>query len=247
MNNLAKFFCLDESSDVPVSTSSGPLITTSSAFLWPGVHRFNGVNYDCSRQGLYRFKAAGNAFYVNKVCWAQNKADVDIYALMSAIQWNHVHGVADNNYSHQATANAGVYRKWRSQCGYIAAFSGWLVSVGTLLSYRVVNVSTVSNFNGYDDGHVILETYHSDGWRMWDLTNGCYFRNSSGKHLSTSEFIAHIASNGPMPEKVKLDGNDRRWQSESAGSLDLGLYGEFEMGTPEQVEAWYRRIFQSIV
>ena len=247
MSNLAKFFCLDESSDVPVSASSGPLITTFSAFLWPGIHQFSGVNYDCSRQGLYRFKAPGNAFYVNKVCWAQNKADVDVYALMSAIQWNHVHGVADNNYSHQATANAGIYRKWRSQCGYIAAFAGWLVGVGTLLSSRMVNVSTAGPKNGYDDGHVILETSHSDGWRMWDLTNGCYFRNSSGKHLSTSEFIAHIASNGPMPEKVKLDGNDRRWQSESAGSLDLGLYGEFEMGTPEQVEAWYRRIFQSIV
>lgn len=54
-----------------------------------------------------------------------------------------------------------------------------------------------------------------------------------------------------MPQKVRLDGDDSRWQvspiAVSGGVLDLGLYGAMVIGDPTQQEAWLRRIFQSIV
>jgi hypothetical protein len=243
---MSKFYVHDEQSDIPVA-SDGVALPSGSAFMFPGTYIVNGVSYDCSRQGLYRwFIPAG--YFVNRVVVGSG-ASLDAYAVISAISWNHVHGTNTeygfDSASLQAMSNAGRTVKWAARCGYIAGMIAWLMpQLG--VSARVLNVSTAGAKNGYDDGHVVVETLHGAGWRMWDITNGCYFRNSAGKHLSTAEFIAHIANGAAMPELVSLD-YDQKYNHDYAGNLDLGLYWQWVLESPAQSEAWYRRIFQSIV
>jgi hypothetical protein len=110
---------------------------------------------------------------------------------------------------------------------------------------RVLNVKTLQTLNGYDDGHLILETKHGTEWRMWDMTNGCYFVDANGKHLSTAEFMAAIANGGAFPQKVRLD-YDNKYTNDCAGILDMGLYWERTLNTDADAEIWYRRIFQYV-
>lgn len=248
---MSKFYVHDEQSEIPLS-AGGAALPSGSTFMQPGVYAVLGKSYDCTRPGLYRWFDPSGVF-INRIVSVSPVGGLDIYAAISAISWNHIHG-SSTEYGFDGTAmqnmsNVGRYRKWSARCGYMAALGAWLFpQLG--VSARVLNVTTVGPLNGYDDGHVIFETLHSGEWRMWDITNGCYFRNASGKHLSTADLIAHIANGSPMPERVRLD-YDTKYSHDAVpvgtGLLDMGLYWQRTLETQEQIEAWYRRIFQSIV
>lgn len=244
---MSKFYVHDEQSAIPVTTG-GVALPAVSAFMVPGIYVLNGVSYDCTRQGLYRWWDPTVFNFANRIVVGSGST-LDSYAVISGISWNHIHGIGTeqgfDSASLQAMSNSGRVVKWSSRCGYIAAMCAWLMpQLG--VSARVRNVSTAGPKNGKDDGHIIFETLHGSDWRMWDMTNGCYFRNAAGKHLSTAEFIAHIAGGGAMPERTRLD-YDFKYNHDYAGNLDLGLYWSWMLDTMEQSEAWYRRIFQSIV
>lgn len=211
-----------------------------SAFMRAGIYTLGGETWDCKRQGLYRFMVSGEQFIRNRIVVDD---PIDVYALISAICWNHVHGSGDEGYDNQTLSNMGRYQRWRLRCGYIVDLVLWLLpQLG--LSGRKINVYTREPRNGHDDGHVVLDTAHG----MWDFTNGCYWRDAGGKHLSTTAIIRHIANGGPMPERVFLDGDSRRADAEIADmpagpAFDLGLYNELVV-LPD-FEAWMRRIFQA--
>jgi hypothetical protein len=242
---IAKFMLLDEESDIPVSLVVGGALPYGSAFMAAGHYVVNGITYDCTRQGLYRWWNPTGQF-INRIVIGYNSA-LDVYALISAISWNHTHGTGTEQGDYQTISNVGRYRKWVMRCGYAAGLVNWLLPQVGGPGVRIVNVSTTGAKNGFDDGHVVVETRHGAEWRMWDLTNGCYFRNSAGKHMSSSDLISWFSANPTgMPEEVRLDA-DMRVSSDVGGSLDIGLYWKYMLETPVQVEAWYRRIFQSIV
>lgn len=237
---IAKFFLFDEVSDVPLAPS-GAAMPTGSAFLAAGNYSYGGVNWDMTRPGLYRFLFPNGVMF-NRVVYG---SPLDLYELFSAMSWNHVHGTDDNHSDYQVSCNNGRYRHWRMQCGFVAGLCAWLMPQFGV-STRVVNAVTLATKNGFDDGHIVFETYHSGAWRMWDLTNGVYFRDSNGVHLSTAAFIAQIAGGGAFPEVVSLS-DGHKINSQTAGTIDLLAYWQMLLRRPDQREAWYRRIFQSIV
>jgi hypothetical protein len=240
---VSKFYCLDEVSDVPLMGGGNPMLF-GSAFMAAGIYTLGGQSWDCRRPGLYRFMLDGEQFFRNRIVAG---SPVDLYALISAMCWNHMHGSADETTDFQGLSNKGVHQRWRLRCGVIVALAVWLLPQLGQPS-RSVNVITTGPLNGFDDGHIILETLHGSSWRMWDLTNGCYWTDASGNHLSTAQFIAAIANGGAFPTKVRLDGADKRWDAETAqvagGVLDMGLYGDIVVAP--NMEAWFRRIFQAI-
>lgn len=239
---MAKFMVHDEVSDIPVTTG-GVALPTGSAFMYQGIYIVNGTSYDCSRSGLYRWFSSSGQF-INRVAWSSS--NFDIYAFLSAVSWNHVHGLQTEG-DYQLMANAGRTRKWSARCGFIAGMCAWLIpQLGQGISARVINVKTLEALNGYDDGHLVLETLHGAQWRMWDMTNGCYFKDENGKHLSTAEFMTAISNNGNFPEMVRLD-YDHKYTNDCAGVLDMGLYWERTLNSQENIDTWYRRIFQAFV
>lgn len=241
----AKYFCFDEVSDVAVLPSGGTTMPTGSAYLAVGIWTYGGKTYDMTRPGLYRIPyGAGGVF--NRIVY--DGTPVDVYPMLSAIGWNHVHGTDDNSATMQNMSNAGMLRMWRAQCGPISAMCAWLIPQfnSGAIQARTRNVETLGTKNGYDDGHIVLETKHGSDWRMWDMTNGCYFRDALGVHMSTAAFVAQIAGGGVFPEKVILT-PDKRVNSQSVGVLDLRAYCDVHLRTEAQKEAWYRRLFQKIL
>lgn len=251
-----KFFCLDTVEEIDEYVGVTTAIPTTSMYSLPGYYEFNGKKYDMTREGLYRisgFNSSGTFFIYNKIIVNGWSGTSDIYNIMSAISWNHVHGTDDNSSNYQVVSNAGSHRKWRSQCGFISGMIHWLMpQIGH--TSRVLNVITSGTQNLFDDGHIIVETQHNVGttsspvyeWRMWDITNRCYFRDSVGKHMSTSEFVSQIASNGTFPEKVIISNSDKT-NSDSVYGVDLHCYQDMLFSTYAEQEDWYRRIFQTIL
>jgi len=228
-------------------TTGGSAMPFGSVYMLAGTYTLGGQSWDCTQPGLYRFMVEGEMFFRNRIVVDVN--NLDMYALMSSVCWNHIHDDKDETTDWNGLHAKGRYQKWRLRCGFVTDMMVWLFTSGGLpWPSRKINVRTLGPLNGADDGHIVIETLHGSDWRMWDLTNGCYWRNSAGKHLSATEFIAHIANNGPMPTKVLLDGTDRRWNTGgvavSGGVLDYSLYGELIIDADP--EAWFRRIFQAI-
>ncbi len=248
MSIFAKFYQGSEVSDVPVLTSGGVPMPTNSAYMTPGIYSFRGYVLDCTRTGLYVIRTEDSPNFVNKIVLGS-----DIYEIMSAICWNHLHGTADNSWpTWQELSNRGRWGTWRLTCGYISGMVDWLMpQIG--VSSRVLTVITLGPKNGYDDGHTVIETFHNGKWCMWDLTMKRYFVDANGQHMSTAELIAAIANGGAMPQHIDLAPGAPRVSSDVAninnGSnvLDYRRYWENFVSTPQQIEDWYRRCFQSFI
>jgi len=241
---VAKYFINETTEDLTPTTGGTPL-PGGSTFMLPGVYTLGGQSWDCTRAGLYRFKMENEAFFRNRIVAG---SPPDLYAVVSAVCWNHIHGSADDVIGNlQPVSDKGRFFVWRMRCGYIGNFMAWLLPQYGM-TVRQVGVSTLGPTNGYDDGHQVLEVFHGGKWKMFDITNGRYWKDANGAHMSTSEFIAAIAGGAPMPECVLLDGKQRRWDHEGVpnGTLDMGLYGELCIGTEAQMEAWIRRIYQKV-
>lgn len=249
--NRSVMFLYDSVNDVPIPMQDIPIaasavdgaMPTGSKYVRAGRYSYNGVNYDMREEGRYVFFRS-NGTHFNVIVINYPYANMDLKKCIAAISGEHVHGTTDNHTGYQSTSNAGRYRKWHMQCGYIAGMIHWFFP---LLGHttRVVNVSTLETpLTGFDDGHVVVETKHGLDWRMWDITNGVFFKDpTTGAHLSTAQFIAQIAGGGTFPTVVRLDGSDK-YNAQSAGSTCLGTYHDIFTWTDAQKEAWYRRIFQ---
>ena len=243
MTILAKKF--DGAGAAPVATSSPAMaLPTGSVWMATGLYSYGGQVFDCTEEGLYRFFNPTTGATTSRLALKNFTGGANLYKVLEGVCWNHVHGAQDTGTSWQAMSNAGMARKWRAQCGTIVGLMVWALNQFGFTA-RSRNPTTLEPLNGYDDGHVVLETQHGSDWRMWDLTNGVWYRNASGKHLSTTEFVQAVTAGGALPEAVLLC-PFRQNNSDTTGAIDLAVYGDMKTLTPAEREAWVRRIFQSV-
>jgi len=217
----------------------------TSVMMAPGIYQFEGSGYDCRQAGLYLFmKDAITAPIYARLVYAN-----DIYGLLSGVSWHHVHGVADEGMTGQTLSNAGMAHKWRLRCGAIADLMLWLLPQLNL-SVRKVSALTTGPTNGIDDGHIMFEvnlgTSQNPDWRMWDITNGCYFNDSQGNHLSLGEIISAGVQNCI---RVPIDGDEKRGSdiiiAPNSNWWCMPSYADLKLSTEAELMAWYARIFQS--
>lgn len=230
-----------------------PALPTGAVWLKEGIYAYNGKNYDC-KEGLVVFFNESNGDHLNLVVFKDHNGNSDLYKLISGYCWNHVHAT-DDNYAdtpneYQIMSNSGRYRKWRAQCGPTAGCIAWVLQyMGFPNDRRVINFVT-QNPNGWDDGHIVLETRHSNGsggyeWRMWDTSHHCYFRDENGKHMSGQDFIDALANDDPIT-KVLLT-PERDYDSDNSGNFCLSTYQDMKHFTDQERWGWYKHICQSYI
>ena len=225
----------------PLDPTATAPINNGSVSLVSGKYVFNGVGYDCTQPGLYRFWNGGNSAIQSRLCYTP----AGLYDFLSGMSWHHIHGVEDEKASYQLIANGGMTRKWRLRCGYIVGLAHWYLQswanyLQSPIQSRSISVRTLGPLNGIDDGHVVLEVFHENKWKMWDLTNGVYW-TLGGVHLSTAEIISAGILNC---SRVHIDA-DSRYGASLAGSFCLGSYADMALLTPDEIDAWFARIFQA--
>jgi hypothetical protein len=233
------------SADRPIAHGVAPTALPASMWVLTGHYLVGGRSWDMSEEGLYSIFDPATGIATNRIAMKNWTGGADLYKALSGVCWNHVHGSDHNGLDFQAMSNIGRNRKWSAQCGQIAGMLAWLLPQCGFTA-RTRNAVTLLPKNGVDDGHVVLETLHNGQWRMWDITCGCWWRDATGKHLSTADLVTHVNAGGPLPERVELCPL-RQADSDAAGGIDIQIYNWFMLRTPEQRDAWVRRIFQSVL
>lgn len=163
---IAKRFRLSSDNAVqvvpPVSALPAGLV------IPPGSYTVNGVTYDCSQEGLYRFWEPLSSTQ-HRIVYS---SDVD--ALMSAMAWLTVNGRSDEPLSLSALTNAALNYHLRLLCGKTIEWARAIcASLG--LQTRMCRALTAGAPNNYFDGHVMLEVKVGGVWRLYDIANDCTY------------------------------------------------------------------------
>lgn len=242
--NIVKRFCgqgVYVVSEVPLVDAPSEL-PMGSVGMQPQNWRFNGKGYDCTAPGFYAFWSGFGTPMHGRLLWGGT-----LYEKMSAVSWNHIHGLQDEGLTGQLLANAGMTHKWRLRCGYIVDLVAWLQTVGYFSQpVRKVQLLTVDGpFNGVDDGHVALEVYDEGKWKLWDVSNGCIFRSTQGAHLSAAEILDAGVLNCV---REPIDGDDKVPADVVATYNNYWCFSrhrDLVRRTHAEIDAWFARIFQA--
>lgn len=246
MTIIATRYLNETETPIPVVAGPATVAWNSGGFgQLPGVLNYGGTLYDCTQNGLISFHNTATGITENRPMWlgvgASGQALIDaIYGWVSAICWMHIHGTGDEGNTGLGLANWMKLHSARLRCGYITDFMSYIMpQVG--VSTQRIQWLTTGPLNGYDDGHICPQLYFGGKWRMFDMSNGRYFTDSNGVHLSAAEILSLGIQNCTH---VRIDA-DRDHSPSPAGNICYGWYWRNQRKQPSDLLAWYQRIFQS--
>ena len=227
--NIVKRFAGTESNSVAPSPAAVAL--PAGLVVAPGTYTFNGENFNCQAEGLYRFWQPMGATR-NAIVYQS-----DVNALMSALSWLSVNGRADESLTVSQKTNQASTSKLRMLCGKT---SEWAVSLCTSLGIqsRIVRCLTSSTPTNYYDGHVMVEVKIGGQWKLFDLSNNNTYTATDG------EALRHVVPLLPATQINKLS-SDSTYSIEpwASGAFDVTAWIENTMQTPDAYRAELERVF----
>lgn len=163
----------------------------------------------------------------------------DEFALFRAMTHLQAHGPRHNDRSHEERLAILKTGAISLTCGPVSAFCARLFE-GLGIRCRRVGMLTLDDWNGYNNGHDLIEYFHeaSGEWRLVDIDAHLLFRGND-EYLNLDQFNQAI-----------LNGDD--YQLESLGSV--GRFDPFAKMAPfcyrhlvpGKTREWFRRVGQSV-
>jgi hypothetical protein len=182
----------------PASDPAEPLPET--LVVAPGEYSVMGQEYSLHAEGLYRFL---HPMVENRQCIVFEK---DVIALMSAVGWLATHGYRDNGKSFEEVEEIARRGKIVLTCGDCSRFATQLL--GALkIPIRTVQVRTLQECNGYNDGHVLTEVQLEGKWVVYDPDNSGSLFSSQGRRLNLVELIQRMRHNDYRREPLAANVN----------------------------------------
>jgi len=201
--------------------------------------RFKGKTYCLDREGRWCFML-GCGLVRNVIVHAK-----DDFALFRALAQIQIHGHRHNGLDHAGMVKIAQKGRLSITCGTISAFTQRLTApLG--VETRIVCALTLDEWNGYNNGHVLLEyrSRKTGAWMLMDVDMHCAFQ-LRGKYLSAYDF--HRAVVDRKPYRIEcltrlgfldyadiVDGRDFSTSCDPAFTDDDGL------------RDWHARIFQAV-
>jgi hypothetical protein len=103
---------------------------------------------------------------------------------------------------------------------------------------RVVGFSRDSNFNGFDDGHILLEVKIGNKWSAVDLDNNNIFMTPDLQTISALQIALQPVY---LENILKIANDDRDYFNFQDGVLNYSFYAE-----SQQLNTWYGQIMRVI-
>lgn len=229
---------------VDVATVPPAAALGAGLVMAPGIYSYNGVAYDCTAEGLYRWLVV-NTDTTNRIVHSG-----DLYALMSALSWLFVHGRgsgADEAMTLAQMESRAKTSKLRLRCGPTVDFCRFVLASRGITSrpVRYLTMQTpMAPWAGVDEGHVAMEVQAPAGWLNFDPNNAAYYRDGAGNHRSARDIIGVIA--GDTVQIVPLD-SDAGYEIMpfEATKFDATGWKEIVFLRPDGLRLWIRRIMQA--
>lgn len=238
MSIIAKFYGGPVSAAIPLAASASVTLPDDKLHITGGNYLFQGVAYDCTQPGLYRWFDLATGLCRNRLVWS-----ADLYGYFAGVAWHHKNGPTDEALSLvDLQVSMRKYTMIR-RCGPLADFAMSICSQAGVAA-RKVQAITAEPLNGWDDGHIVFEAKpnNTGQWKLWDLNTGCYFTDSNGVHLDLAGIISLGIQNCTLVRIAQKYQGDGR-----TTNVDYGLITQFMHSTEEEVRAWVNRIYQTVV
>jgi hypothetical protein len=201
----------------------------------PGFYTYRGKIYDMTHEGLYRIVFPHKKDNQQRIVY-QAKADI----FLSSLAWMLTHGHRDDALNHQQLMKKALSDKLILTCESAVRFAHGLLAQSNILS-RVIGVRTLEVWNGYDDGHYLLEVYQEDiaKWVLYDLDMDVYFSYQNNP-LSLLEFKERIATSDYQIDYISQD------IRAMADDYDLRNYNYAFANELRLTDlySWYKRLIQ---
>jgi hypothetical protein len=168
----------------PVQISG--IATPNTLIMSPAIYGFNGPNYDCTAEGLYRYYVV-NTNYAQRIVY-----NGDIDKLIISLSWVHAHGYKDDNLTYANALSASTTRKLQMTCGSISTFVSNVLTSQNITNRQVL-LLTLDTWNSYNNGHTVIEVFSNNKWQMWDIDH----RNRisvRGNYLNALQFANCVQS-----------------------------------------------------
>lgn len=224
----------------PVSNS--PTISWAPQLVFnPGYYSHNGLVYDLTQPGLYRFW--NPMVNTTHMCVGAG----DYVGLLTGAAWLSSFGDEDQKLSSETQSQfiSRVSAKARTSkvkllCENTVDFTraSFLASETT----RKVRFLTMETPNNVVDGHVALEIFASGGWVLADVSLNSLFTDSG--RLCALDAVTAIANDSCIIEPLALDGY--AVELASSYSFDATGYAETFLLTAQDRLEWQHRIFQAV-
>jgi len=224
---------------IPLANGERATELPTTLILPTGTYRFSDESYELSKEGLYRF------VYPGKENQQRIVYEGHLDALMSSVAWIYSHGNSDDDKSFDEVNRKALTSKIFATCGHIAS---WILRVleGFGTRARMVQTLTLDVWNDYDNGHVLVEVYHSEQkkWVVYDLDNSVYFSHH-GIPLSLIEFAEHVGLDDYKLERLANDAalDVSNFIDRNSG-YDYAFIMERTLADEQSLREWYKRTSQ---
>ena len=157
--------------------------------------------------------------------------------LLNLISLLTVHGNKDSQTTFDEKLKIIKQRPLSITCGTNSFFTKELLkSIG--VKTRIVSTLTFDEWNGYDNGHTLLEVFtkNLNKWVLYDIDGQKVFKQKNGELLSLIE----LQQTGV--ENVEIVSTNNQPFLDYSGFNNYFVLGELVETSPEE---WYNRVFQS--
>lgn len=170
---------------VPTETPGVPL--PDSLTIPPDVYTYDGLNYDCTEEGLYRF------FTVCKDNHQRIVHHSGVENFLHSISWHSTHGYRDDLLDQEKLESIAKCDRLHLTCGSVSRYADNLLRQYGYKARSVVFL-TLNAWNKYSNGHTLLEVKENGVWKLWDVDFRNYFQRES-IDLNAKDFHKAVQEN----------------------------------------------------
>lgn len=228
-----RFYLSDVETLSPV-TDQATIAWNPNLIFPPGVYDYGGTKFDMRQPGLYRYV---NPFVNTTQMIVHDGDPVHIASgLAGMISYGRTDEqalptIADQRFALktskirlQCTSAAVLLRDLLAQAGY---------------QTRLVRFLTMETPNNYADGHVAVEVFSGDSWRLFDVSLGLYWPG-----FTAYDVVQQIAAGTDNPQELTAWGIGA--EPFTSGQFDATSYAGAVWSTLSAKQDWASRIFQAV-
>ena len=160
-----------------------------------GKYTFHGITYNFNKEGLHRIIDFANNDSIQVIVY-----NSDTLKLLSAFAWITKHGTRDNSKKFKNLNKIAKNGYLSLTCGAISHYTLKYLHKLQIPS-RLIHFNREKDFNGYDDGHILLEVKIYNKWVLVDIDSNTIFYGKRKGFLSA--FDVATTANG-YKKHIKL-------------------------------------------
>jgi hypothetical protein len=227
----------DTISILPATEGSPADTIPDTFFISPGTYAINNETYHLTHGGVYRFSRPGIPG-VQRIVFDRNKGPEPVIELLQQLSWVYTYGTPDEDLTVEELMARVLERKVAVGCGKCAHLIQALLSTVNIRS-RIVALLSCPPYNGYTDGHTLIEIEENGSWFLYDPVMRCYF-SGSGKRLSLLDLVTF------MQRKIAFTrvpvSESQKYAVFQTPAYDFGFYFDELFYSEAAITQWYAHI-----